>query len=65
MKREELKVDELKATITVSALFSCCQVLTQDLARTPIRLRRQVGDDTYEDAVDHPLWELLLNDRQH
>lgn len=66
MKRDDvLKVDELKAAITGSAMFSCCQVLTEDLARFPIRLRREVGDDTSEDAVDHPLWEFLLNDRQH
>src|SRR5262245_31071264 len=45
--------------VRVPAGFSCCQVLSQDVARTPIRLRRNVNDDTYEDAVDHPLYEIL------
>jgi HK97 family phage portal protein len=53
-----MSVDALTAT-KVPAVFSCCQVLAQDLARTPIRLRQQVDEDTYEDATDHPLWEIL------
>jgi HK97 family phage portal protein len=53
-----MTVDATSA-VKVPAVFSCCQVLSQDLARTPIRLRQQVDDDTYEDATDHPLWELL------
>jgi HK97 family phage portal protein len=45
--------------VNCPAVFSCCQVLSQDVARTPVRLRRQVDDDTLEDAIDHPLYEIL------
>jgi HK97 family phage portal protein len=50
---------EPSTAVTVPAVFSCCQVLAEDLARTPIKLRQKVDDDTYVDAVDHPLWEIL------
>jgi HK97 family phage portal protein len=43
----------------VPAVFSCLQVLSQDVARTPINFREQVAPDTYVDALDHPLYELL------
>jgi HK97 family phage portal protein len=45
--------------LTVPAVFSCCQVLAQDLARTPIRLREKIGEDTFVDATAHPLFEIL------
>lgn len=48
-----------EAALSVPAVFACCQVLSQDVARTPIKFREQVGPDTYEDAVDHPLSEIL------
>ena len=50
---------EPATAMAVPAVFACCQVLSQDIARTPIRLRRRVSDDTYEDAVEHPLYEIL------
>jgi HK97 family phage portal protein len=50
---------DAKTALGVRAVFACCQVLSQDVARTPIRLRQQIDDDTWEDAVDHPLWEIL------
>ena len=40
-------------------LQSASRCLSQDIARTPIRLRQQTAPDTYEDARDHPLYELL------
>lgn len=43
----------------VPAVFACISVLAQDVARTPIRLRRQVGPDTYVEATDHELYEVL------
>ncbi|HXG70284.1 MAG TPA: phage portal protein [Gemmatimonadaceae bacterium] len=43
----------------VPAVYSCVQVLSQDVARCPIKLRHQVAKDTYEDAVDHDLFEIL------
>jgi HK97 family phage portal protein len=46
-------------SLSVPAVFACCQVLAQDLARTPIKLRQQIATDTFEDAVDHPLFEIL------
>ena len=45
--------------LTVPAVFSCVQVLTQDVARTPVKLRRKVAEDTYVDAVEHDLYEIL------
>lgn len=48
-----------ETAIGVPAVFSCLQVLSQDVARTPIKLRRKVAEDTYVDAVDHDLYELL------
>src|SRR5262245_59255923 len=53
-----MTVDATTAT-KVPAVFACLSVLTQDLARCPVRLKRKVDADTYEDAVDHPLWEVL------
>jgi HK97 family phage portal protein len=48
-----------ETALTVPAVFACIQVLSQDLARTPIRLRQKTGPDTFIDAVDHPLFEIL------
>jgi HK97 family phage portal protein len=48
-----------ETAVSVPAVFSCCQVLSQDVARTPIRFREQVGEDSYVDASDHPLYEIL------
>ena len=45
--------------LSVPAVFACVQVLSQDIARTPLRLRQQVAENTYEDALDHPLYEIL------
>lgn len=45
--------------LEVPAVFSCIQVLAQDLARTPIRLRRKVAEDSYVDATEHPLFEIV------
>jgi HK97 family phage portal protein len=44
---------------SVPAVFSCLQVLSQDVARTPIKFREQIAPDTFVDALDHPLYELL------
>jgi HK97 family phage portal protein len=45
--------------LQVPAVFSCIQVLAQDVARTPIRLRRKVAEDSYVDAVEHDLFEIV------
>ena len=39
--------------------FACIQVISQDIARCPLRLRKQLDDGGHEDAIGHPLWELL------
>jgi HK97 family phage portal protein len=44
---------------SVPAVFSCLQVLSQDVARTPIRFKEQIAPDTYVDVPEHPLYELL------
>jgi HK97 family phage portal protein len=41
------------------ALFSCVQVISQDVAKTPIKFRRMDADGNFEDVRDHPIWELL------
>ncbi len=48
-----------ETALTIPAVFACVQVLSQDLARTPIRFRQKTAPDTYIDAVDHPLFEIL------
>jgi len=45
--------------VNVPAVFACIQVLSQDVARAPIKLRRKTAEDTYVDAVEHDLWEIL------
>src|SRR5882672_8860509 len=48
-----------QTALNVPAVFACCQVLAQDVARTPIKLRQQTAPNTFVDAVDHPLYEIL------
>jgi HK97 family phage portal protein len=45
--------------LTVPAVYGCVSVLSQDVGRTPLKLRRKVADDTYIDAVDHDLYDIL------
>ena len=45
--------------LEVPAIFACLQVLCQDIARTPIKFRRKPADDTYVDATEHDLWDIL------
>lgn len=45
--------------LTVPAVFSCVSVLSQDIARTPVRLRRKVAEDSYVDATEHDLYDIL------
>jgi phage portal protein BeeE len=49
----------VERALSVPAVYSCIAVLSQDIGRTPLKLRRRIGDDSYLDAVDHPLYELL------
>src|SRR5205823_5259935 len=44
---------------TVPDVFACIQVLSQDVGRCPLKLRRLSDDGKHEDATDHPMWDLL------
>lgn len=48
-----------EAAAALPTVFACLQVLAQDVAKTPVKLRRQVAPDTFEDAREHDLWEIL------
>lgn len=45
--------------MTVPAVYGCVSVLSQDIARTPIKLRRKVAADTFIDATEHDLFDVL------
>src|SRR5688500_17680529 len=45
----------------VPAVYSCVAVLSHDVACTPVKLRRQIAEDTFVDATDHDLYELLIS----
>jgi HK97 family phage portal protein len=45
--------------LEVPAVFSCLQVISQDIARTPIKFRRITSPDTLVDATEHDLYEIL------
>jgi HK97 family phage portal protein len=45
--------------LTVPAVYACITTLGQDVAKTPIKMRQQTAPDTYVDATEHPLWEIL------
>ena len=45
--------------LSVPAVYACVSVLAQDVAKTPIKMRRRVAEDTFVDAVDADLWEIL------
>jgi len=45
--------------LSVPSVFACVSVISQDVAKTPIKLRQRVAEDTFEDALSHPLYELL------
>jgi HK97 family phage portal protein len=44
--------------VTVPDVYACQQVLAQDVARCPLKLRARVGGE-WQDADSHPLWEIL------
>lgn len=47
------------SAMSVPAVFSCVTVLSQDVARTPIKFRRRLSDVASVDAVEHDLYEIL------
>jgi HK97 family phage portal protein len=48
-----------ETALCVPAVFSCVNVLAADISKTDIKLRRKIGPDSFEDATEHPLWEIL------
>ena len=48
-----------ETALQVPVVTACIKVLSEDVAKTPLRLREQIGADAYVDALDHPLFELL------
>jgi len=55
---EKLMKRKVATAVTETAVFACCQVLSQDAAHMPITLK-QIDNETYIDAIDHPLYEIL------
>lgn len=47
------------AALQVPAVYSCVSILSQDVAKTALKLRQRIGPDTYIDATDHALYEIL------
>jgi HK97 family phage portal protein len=45
--------------LTVPSVYACIAVLAQDVGKSPIKLRRRVAEDTFVDAIEHDLWEIL------
>lgn len=48
-----------RRAIGVPAVYASLSVLAGDLAKTPAKLRRRVAADTFTDAIEHGLWEIL------
>lgn len=45
--------------IAVPDVYACLQVISTDVARSPLKFQRRTKDDEWEDAEDHELWDLL------
>lgn len=43
----------------IPVVFACDKVIKQDIAKTPIKLKRKLSDGTRRDDVDHPVYALL------
>lgn len=46
---------------SVPEVYACLQVLSQDVGRCPVKLRRREADGSYTDATDHTMWEILAD----
>ena len=47
--------------VSVPEVYACLQVLSQDVGRCPVKLRRLERDGSYTDASDHSMWEILAD----
>jgi HK97 family phage portal protein len=45
--------------MAVPAVKAAIKVLSEDVAKTPLRLRQRIGQDAFVDQQQHDLWELL------
>lgn len=41
------------------AVFAAIDTIARDVAKAPIKLRRKIAADTFEDAIEHDLYEIL------
>lgn len=48
-----------KTAFGLPALFSCDRVIYEDVAKTPIKIKRRNSDGTRKDDPDHPVYVLL------
>lgn len=53
-----ISIDETTA-LNVPEVFACIQVIAQDVARCPLKLRARDASGDWVDAMGPPLWELL------
>jgi HK97 family phage portal protein len=48
-----------ETAMAVPEVKGCVKVLSEDVGKTPLRLRQRIGQDVYVDQQEHDLWELL------
>lgn len=48
-----------ETAMAVPEVKACIKVLSEDVGKTPLRLRRKIGADAFIDDQQHDLWELL------
>lgn len=48
-----------QTALQAPAVFAAIDTIARDVAKAPIKLRRRIGPDTFEDAIEHDLYELL------
>ena len=45
--------------LTAPVVAACVKVLSEDIGKTPLRYRRRIGPDAFEDDETHDLWEIV------
>ena len=48
-----------ETAMAVPEVKGCVKVLSEDVGKTPLRLRQRIGQDAFIDDRQHDLWELL------
>ena len=49
------------SALQISAVYGCVRILSESVAQLPFVLYERFGDDSKRRAIDHPLYDLLLN----